>query len=149
MKVYLDNCSLQRPLDDKAQVRIALEAEAILSILTLCESGDIDLLSSDALLFEVRRTPHPTRRDHALAILEQATDHVELTEGVEARVKALIALGIKPLDGLHLACAEAASADYFCTCDDRLLRQAQRIPDFGIALVSPLELIAELTTDDS
>ena len=33
MRIYLDTCSLQRPLDDRHQVRIALEAEAVLAIL--------------------------------------------------------------------------------------------------------------------
>ena len=33
-----------------------------------------------------------------------------------------------PLDSSHLACAEAANADYLCTCDDRFLRDRQAIP---------------------
>ena len=41
MKFYLDTCSLQRPLDDKSQLRIQLEAEAILAILMLCKDGDV------------------------------------------------------------------------------------------------------------
>ena len=32
MLLYLDLCSLQRPLDDKTQLRIALEAEAVLVV---------------------------------------------------------------------------------------------------------------------
>ena len=39
MLLYLDMCSLQRPLDDKTQLRIALEAEAVLGILALCQAG--------------------------------------------------------------------------------------------------------------
>jgi hypothetical protein len=50
MKVYLDNCCLQRPLDDKSQIRIALEAEAVLSILAICESGILELISSEPLV---------------------------------------------------------------------------------------------------
>ena len=34
MKIYLDMCSLQRPFDNKEQVRVALEAEAVLGIIT-------------------------------------------------------------------------------------------------------------------
>ncbi|MEK7249996.1 MAG: hypothetical protein AAB209_06175 [Bacteroidota bacterium] len=48
MKVYLDNCSLQRPLDSKTQTRIRLEAEAVLVIIALCDEGRIELISSDA-----------------------------------------------------------------------------------------------------
>jgi len=49
MRIYLDACSLQRPLDDRTQPRINVEAEAILTILNLVESGDLELLSSEAL----------------------------------------------------------------------------------------------------
>jgi len=33
MKLYLDTCCLQRPLDDQRQARIRLETEAILALL--------------------------------------------------------------------------------------------------------------------
>jgi hypothetical protein len=52
MKIYLDACSLQRPLDNKSQIRVALEAEAILGVLALCEAGDLELISSEVLVFE-------------------------------------------------------------------------------------------------
>ena len=53
MRIYLDTCSLERPLDSKTQARIAVEAEAVLCVLALCEKGEIELLSSEALEFEV------------------------------------------------------------------------------------------------
>jgi hypothetical protein len=39
-------CSLQRPLDSKTQVRVAVEAEAILNVIALWESGHFELISS-------------------------------------------------------------------------------------------------------
>ncbi|MBI3410260.1 MAG: hypothetical protein HY040_18120 [Planctomycetes bacterium] len=39
MRIYLDACSLQRPFDDRSQPRINVEAEAVLTILRLVESG--------------------------------------------------------------------------------------------------------------
>jgi len=59
MQLYLDTCSLHRPLGDKSQLRIALEAEAILAILAMWEAGAVGLASSDVLQFEVNRNPHP------------------------------------------------------------------------------------------
>jgi len=44
------------------------------------------------------------------------------------------------MDALHLACAEAADVDYFCTCDDNLLRKAKRIASLRTRIVTPLEL---------
>jgi len=49
-----------------------------------------------------------------------------------------------PLDALHLSSAEEARADYFCTCDDRLLAKAKAVRDIKTLVVSPLELIKEL-----
>ncbi|MCS7222906.1 MAG: PIN domain-containing protein, partial [Anaerolineae bacterium] len=54
--------------------------------------------------------------------------------------------GIKPLDALHLALAETGRVDYFCTCDDRLRKQVQRIEDLAVRVVSPIELIQEIET---
>jgi len=52
MKLYLDNCAIQRPLDDKAQIRIALESEAILGIISLVKDNEIELVLSDILEYE-------------------------------------------------------------------------------------------------
>jgi hypothetical protein len=35
MRIYFDSCSIQRPFDDKSQIRIRIETEAILSIIAL------------------------------------------------------------------------------------------------------------------
>jgi hypothetical protein len=37
-----------------------------------------------------------------------------------------------------------AEVDYFCTCDDRLLRRAKSISDLHTPIVSPLELVEAL-----
>lgn len=137
-------CSIQRPLDTRSQVRIAVEAEAILGVLALCELGELDLVSSDALVFEAERNPHPARKRHAFAVLAQAKLFVRTDEQVGERARSLHSQGIKTLDALHLASAEVAQADFFCTCDDRFLKRARA---FGIPpthAVSPLELIAEV-----
>jgi predicted nucleic acid-binding protein len=145
MKLYLDNCSLQRPLDERSQVRIALEAEAVLAILSLCESEEVRLVSSHALLYEIRRSPIMARQEYALQVLSQAAELIELTDEVERRAGDFVAAGVKPLDALHLASAEAAGVDFFCTCDDRLLRKAQTLPNLAVEVRSPLDLASELT----
>jgi hypothetical protein len=144
MKVYLDSCSVQRPLDNRNQIRIALEAEAVLGILALCEAGQLDLISSDALAFETAQIPHSLRREHAFAILGIATAHVDLSDRVEQRARRFTESGIKPIDALHPASAEAAECDFFCTCDDRFLKRAREIIDLQTTALSPLELVEEL-----
>jgi len=48
------------------------------------------------------------------------------------------------LDALHLASAEIGHADYFCTCDDKLLKKAVSMQDLKTRFVSPIELIKEI-----
>ncbi len=83
------------------------------------------------------------RREHALAVLAKAALFVKLTDPIEQRAQDLTNEGFKPLDALNIASAEAAQADYFCTCDDRLLRRARSLANWQIRIVSPLELIQE------
>ena len=144
MRIYLDCCSLQRPFDDKSQPRIAVEAEAVLVILALCESDCLKLISSDALLFEIGRIPERDRKDDALAILKIAEETIELTIEIEALAGKLGASGLKPLDALHLAFASASKVDYFCTCDDKFLRKAKSLEGLKIKVVSPTELVMEV-----
>jgi predicted nucleic acid-binding protein len=145
MKVYLDMCSIQRPLDTKTQPRIAVEAEAIFGVLTLCEAGQVELMTSDTLVFELERNPHPVRKEYALKVLAKATVFIPTDSQIEERARALQAEGIKPLDALHLASAVIAKAEYFCTCDDRFLRRAKAVDTGQTKVVSPLELITEVT----
>jgi predicted nucleic acid-binding protein len=144
MKIYLDNCCLQRPLDDKSQIRVQLEAEAILAVLTFCENQEIQLVSSAILEFEQRRNPHPQRQAYVEEILAKAAIFVELTNKITVRGKELEKNGFKGADALHLACAESEQVDYFCSCDERLLRRAKTLKVVHVKVVSPLELVEEI-----
>ena len=144
MKVYLDTCSPQCPLDSRSQIRIILEAEAILGLLSLVESGQVDLVSSEALLFETERNPNTVRRQYALEVLSKADTFVVLNEQIEHSAEALAARGLQPLDALHLASAEEARAEYLCTCDDQFLQRARLLEKTSVRVVSPVELIEEI-----
>ncbi len=144
MKIYLDNCCLQRPLDDKSQSRIQLESEAILAVLTLCEQQNISLVSSDILEFELGKNPHPQRKAYVTEILAKADIFVEIDLKITQRANLLESLGFKGADALHLACAEAEQVDYFCSCDDKLLKRARALNILLVRVVSPLELAEEI-----
>ncbi len=142
IKLYLDTCSIQRPLDTlTAQTRLRLEAEAILGVFAQIMAGNIELISSTVLELETQRNPFALRREHGEQVLAQAMGIVIVDEQIEERSAHFIQESIKIMDALHLAAAEAAQADYFCTCDDRFLRRAKTIADLATRAVSPLELI--------
>lgn len=142
--IYLDTCSIQRPLDTKSQIRIALEAEAVLGILSLVEMNQIKLIASEMLLLEINRNPNQIRREYALEVISKAKSFVKVNSRIEKRSKEFTALGIRFFDAVHLASAEESRADYFCTCDDVLLKRAQNLPGLKVKVVSPTELVKEL-----
>lgn len=148
MLIYLDNCSLQRPFDDRTQHRIRVEAEATLVLVQLVENGSLQVLSSDALLYEIDRAPDPFRRDFAMAVLDRANRFIEATPEVAARAESFIRSGAAPLDALHLASAIEGGARYFATSDDRLLKLARRLDLDRTEAVSLLHLIEEVHDDD-
>jgi predicted nucleic acid-binding protein len=122
-----------------------VEAEAILGVLTLCEAGQVELLTSDTLVFELERNPHPVRKEYALKVLARARGFIPTAAHVEGRARAFQAEGINPGDALHLASAVIAKADYFCTRDERFLKRAKAVDTEQTKVVSPFELITEVT----
>ena len=88
MLIYLDLCSIQRPLDDQTQLRIRVETAAVLGILALSRSGQVQLLSSDALLYETVQNPYADRQAQALGVLDIAVRTVRLSSAVELTAQA-------------------------------------------------------------
>lgn len=144
MRVYLDICAIQRPLDDLSQVRVRLEAEAVLTLIELCESGRLELVASAAHEIENRQNPYPERHAHAADVLALARHRVPSGDDVAHRAAAYAQAGLARLDALHLASAVSAGAAFFCTTDDRLLRRSKGLDTNGTAVVSPLDLILHL-----
>jgi hypothetical protein len=144
VKIYLDVCAIQRPLDSPGQVRVILEAEAVLGILALCDAGRLELVSSDALIYETEQNPLPVRQEHARAILSKAIGIMRLSDEVKSRSSQFVESGLRPLDALHLALAEAGKVDYFCTCDDSLLGTARRVTGLQVRTISPIDLVQEI-----
>jgi len=144
MRLYLDVCAIQRPLDDPAQLRVRLEAEAVLGALAACAGGAATLIASDVHLLEMEPNPYPNRRDFAREVLALAPEVLPFTPAMAKRARSFEPAGIVGADALHLAAAIEAGADYFCTTDDKLLRRSARAETGGVSVVSPLELAAYL-----
>lgn len=145
MRLYLDNCCLQRPFDDQTQPRIRVETEAVFAVLATVQAGEHSLLSSEALEFEISRIPDETRRTEAVALLALATERLLLTDQVEALAINFEQRGLSAMDAIHLALASTAHADFFCTCDDRLYYRAKEIPGLSCKVTTLLGLVPEVT----
>ena len=144
MFIYLDNCALQRPIDKPVNLRIRVEAEAVLGILELIENGEIILVSSTLLEFELSKTPSINRVHFASQILQKAKKVISLTPAMVEEANKYVASGLKPIDALHLAIASIEKIDYLCTCDDRFYKACGRLSGLAVKVMMPLELIDHL-----
>ena len=63
MRVYLDNCSYNRPYDDQSQLRISLETQAKLQIQRMIKDKKLDLVSSYVLAYENSRNPNESKKN--------------------------------------------------------------------------------------
>ena len=144
MKIYLDACCLGRLTDDQSQPRIREEAEALERILGLIRGGKVELISSEALLHEIRRNPSAERRLECEALISLATATVEMDRHVLDRAKELEAAGYGAYDAFHVASAESAGADALLSTDDRLLKRAARgVGNPRVAVRNPVSWVRD------
>ena len=136
MRVYLDACCLSRLTDYKSSVRICEEAEAVELVFDLFRVGIVKLISSEALLDEVRRNPFDDRRIEAEELLSLVDETVAFSPQLLRRAKELSALGYGEYDAYHLASAEIGGADVLLSTDDKFIKLASK--RIGCPLVSVL-----------
>jgi predicted nucleic acid-binding protein len=145
-RLYLDACCLNRPFDDQRQSRIALETQAILAILSRCQSGQWQLMSSTALDTELDQTPNRERLANMKAMLIIAKIKVLSSQAIETRARELKRLGFSTYDAVHIASAERGRADVFISTDDRLIKRAvQNIHLLRVPVDNPVSWLIQST----
>ncbi len=146
IRIYLDACCLNRPFDDQTQARVRLEAEAVLMVLAQCETGAWEWIGSEALDWEIGKTPDSERLRRVSALAAHAHHSVSVGPSEVARAQEIEAWGIAAYDALHLACAESGGADVLLTTDDRLMRKsAARAPELHVRVANPLTWLREVS----
>lgn len=145
MRIYLDVCCLNRPFDDQTQNRIHLEAEAILTILKIIESGHWILLNSDGIFYETSKNPDSEKKTKVHFILSKAKEYIKIDKKILTRTKQLQKLTVKSFDALHVSCAENGNADIFLTTDDQLIKKMRQHEDkIKVKVNNPLDWIKEI-----
>jgi predicted nucleic acid-binding protein len=126
MRIYLDNCVLNRPFDDQTQERIYLETQSFLILLKYIEEERMELVRSVANIYESDKITDFERKEKIKTYLELAKYTITLDEKVERRSKNLTSLGLIGMDALHISLAEKEKVDYFISCDDKLIKKAKK-----------------------
>ena len=146
MRIYLDNCSYNRPYDNQSQMRIYLETQAKLYIQELIKQKKLKLVTSYVLDYENSRNRSSQKRMAIEQFIEDyATFYVSNRNGnrIKEYVTTIMETGVKEKDAYHVACAILAECEYFITTDDRLLKYQSE----NIKLVTPGEFIREVEVD--
>ena len=124
MRIYLDNCSFNRPFDDQSQIRVRMEAEAKLFIQDQVQGGHMELAWSYILDYENSANPFSERRTAIAGWKRHAVHDVHESEIVMKMAEEIHqARGLSSMDALHVACAIEACCDYYITTDDGLIRK--------------------------
>lgn len=144
-RVYLDTSTYNRPFDDQTQPKIFLETQAVIIILQMVEVKAIKLISSSVLEYENSRNPYPIKQEAMNRYLQLAELRQEVDEVIRKRAEELEKDGLKAIDALHVACAEAVNSDYFITCDKRLINRCSKLT---MKVMNPADFVLEMSSDD-
>ncbi|MFH1629519.1 MAG: PIN domain-containing protein [Pseudomonadota bacterium] len=123
-----------------------MEAVAFSMVLQLVETEKVELVTSSIIAFENSKNPFPQRRKWVDSYLNLSKHTLILNAAIRKRSRELEKQGIKPLDALHLSCAEAGKIDYFLTCDDRVVK---RYEGRKMVVCNPVEFILKITEEEN
>lgn len=140
-KVYLDVNIYNRPFDDQSQVRTRLETISIFSIMQRIKKRELLLVWSFIIDYENSLNPYDDVRQEVEFLSSIASKSILPSDTIVTQAMKFESKGIKPRDALHVACALAAGADYFLTCDDKLINKVLSIR--GLKILNPVRFIEE------
>jgi len=138
--IYLDMNIYNRPFDDQSQIRIRMESLAVNVIFQKVGAKELKLVWSFILDYENSLNPYEHIRIEIEKLSLLASEIIMLNEVIENRAKIYESKGIKPRDALHLACSVESGAEYFITCDDRIIKKQGEL-SLDIIIINPIEFI--------
>jgi len=144
MRIYLDTSIYNRPFDEQTQPKIHLETQAVIIILQMVEADLVELVNSTVLEYENSQNTYPIKQQTMNRYLQMAGIKQPINENIKQRAEELEKQGIKPIDALHVASAEASKSDYFITCDKRLINRCKGLPT---KTLNPVDFILEIEDD--
>jgi len=143
----MDACCLNRPFDNLAQPKVFLEAEAVMAILSRCESNIWTLLFSSVIEYELSRMVDSQKKERVEALCSISREYVIMTEEDEKRAKRFQLSSIKAMDSFHLAVAESNNVDIFLTTDKKFLNAASRL-GLKLKIANPLSWFMEASDNE-
>ena len=139
IRVYLDNCTYNRPFDDKDQLTTSMEADAKLQIQDDIRKGVYELTWSYMNEYENNDNPYEDKRE-AIGLWKQIAAHsCPPAPKILEKGKLIQHTMIRPKDSLNLACAIVSNCHFFITTDKALLKKAKLFSE--IEIINPIDFI--------
>ena len=136
-RLYLDNCSFNRPYDDQSLLKNFLEAEAKIYIQREILLNKFELAWSYMMDYEVSFNPFSDRKNQILKWKNIAVIDISETKKIVALANEFMKKNIKPKDSLHIACAIEAECNYFITTDGKILNKTLE----NILVLDPIDFV--------
>lgn len=95
----------------------------MLLLFMLIDCQNVEIVSSDVLLFENATNPYEERSVFVSFVLQKADCTQSVDAEILSRSQEIEKCGLKGMDALHIACAEKLKVDFFITCDDKILKR--------------------------
>jgi len=140
LRLYLDNCTFNRPFDDQNQLKIKLETEAKLFIQQSILTGIYELVWSYILEYENNQNKFSDRRNIIYDWKNVAKVYCVENDKIIKYAESLKQQNIRTKDALHIACSVYCNSDYFITTDKQLFNL--KLND--IKIVNPLTFLNEM-----
>ncbi|MDR0197305.1 MAG: hypothetical protein LBI36_03700 [Oscillospiraceae bacterium] len=148
LRIYFDNCCLNRPFDNQKQLSVNLETRAKLHIQGCVKTKQAELVSSYVLSVEINKIREPYKRNSISDFLNgnmSAYVGADSKELVLSLYDEITQTGIKDIDAVHIACAVLSGCDYFLTTDKRLLKYKTD----KITIINPVDFISVLENEEN
>ena len=142
MKLYLDMCVYNRPFDDQRQPRIIIETQIFIMLMKMIPEGRFALINSFALEYENSKNPNIENMLKISDFLEYSANYISYDKGILERSLELEKGGLSGMDAVHVACAERAKADFFVTCDDKLIKKLEHIDNIDISYYNLIDFVS-------
>ena len=113
IKIYFDTCCLNRPFDNQTQVRIHLEAEAVLGILVRIKNGEWSWVGSEVLIDEIEQIPDMQRLSRVRVLSDFVQEIIEIGEKEVKRAKELLRRAFRCLTLAYCLCGKRKSRCVF------------------------------------
>ena len=140
MKIYLDTCCYCRPFDEPEQEKISKERDVIGAILDLSPIMDYIITGSLALRTEIDKISDTEKHLAVSNFYKSAVnEYIPLTDNIIEQGRTMsAAAGLGGFDGLHLAFAESAGADYLLTVDNKFEKASGKL-HLKVKVINPLK----------